>query len=320
VRWNERDAVEQSYENISQHLKRVCKSGLRIDADESVFVTQLHRSARLLDRAFKRKVTEILSSTSDQVCTGDPLIMSSTPHLIISSTHSHDELINFNPMEAGDHGVASWLNQSVNRVFSQHYDVREEIENDGAHRSSSTTPSKTPSSHHVSDESSIVEPPESTGCVTIRVRMFKERPDHVTVFFAPIKTQERIKEKLLKYCFPHPWSRWPLVANIRDAIRLAIACDNPSQILQIVRLFLSTQASTGLKVVRVKNKFSQGDENVRKGLNGLDITLNVLFKEPASGLQIIGEIQVHDKRTHEVKSRIHKLYKIKRAHHPASIT
>ena len=166
---------------------------------------------------------------------------------------------------------------------------------------------------------SIVGPPESTGFVTIRVGMFKEKPDQVTVFFGPIKTQERMKEKLLQYCFPHPWGKWPLTANIRDAVRLAIACDNPSQVLQIVRLFLSSQASTGLKVVRIKNKFAQVDENVRNGFKGLDLTLNVLFEEPATGLKIIGEIQVHDKGIHAVKSRIHKLYKIKRAYHPASI-
>jgi hypothetical protein len=310
VRWNERDAVEQSYENSSQHLKRVCKSDLRKDADESVFVAQLHRSAQLLDRAFKRKVTEILSSTPDHVCTRrdvqrEALIMSSSPSL------SHDTFINFKPEEAGDHNFASWLNQSVHSVFSQHCDVNGKIEHDAAHRSSST-----PSSVGTV---SIVEPPESTGCATIRVGMFKEKPDQVTVFFGPIKTQERMKEKLLQYCFPHPGSKWPLTANIRDVNRLAIACDNPSQILQVVRLFLSSQASTGLKVVRIKNKFAQVDENVRNGFKGLDLTLNVLFEEPATGLKIIGEIQVHDKRIHAVKSRIHKLYKIKRAYHPASI-
>ncbi len=78
---------------------------------------------------------------------------------------------------------------------------------------------------------SIVGRRGSTGFVTISVGMLKEKPDQVTLFFGPIKTQEWMKEKLLQYCFPHPWSKWPLTANIRDAIRLAITCDNPSQIL-----------------------------------------------------------------------------------------
>jgi hypothetical protein len=72
-------------------------------------------------------------------------------------------------------------------------------------------------------------------------------------------------------------------------------------------------------VVRVKNKFLQSDEEVKSGLYGLDLSLNALFEEPGSGLKIIGEIQVHDKKIQEVKSRIHKLYKIKRARNPTMI-
>ena len=128
-----------------------------------------------------------------------------------------------------------------------------------------------------------------------------------------------IGAQLQQYSSPHPWSTWPLTANIRDPIRLAIVCDNPGQILQILRFFLAAQASTGLRVVRVKNKFAQKDEDVRKHFKGLDLILNVIFEEPASGLKIIGEIQLHDKRIHEVVSRIHKLYKIKRANNPAII-
>jgi hypothetical protein len=329
VRWNERDVVEQAYENSSQHLKRGCTSGLRIiNTDESVFVGQLHRSAWLLDRAFKRTVTDILSTTSDHICTGDPEIMSATPSL---NMH-YDTVINFNPMDAEDHDFASWLNPRVDdNLISQHYDEKVKIQYDAR---SEAIP--TPSFKAIS----AVEPKEckeSTGCVTIRIRLGlsnlaearrSEDGDRakelqaefmVNVYFGPIKTQERMKEKLHEYCFPHPWSTPPLTANIRDPIRLAIACDNPSQILQLVRFFLSSQSSTGLKVVRVKNKFSQKDENARKDFKGLDLTLNVLFEEPASGLKIIGEIQLHDERIHEVLSRIHKLYKIKRAHNPATI-
>jgi hypothetical protein len=74
-----------------------------------------------------------------------------------------------------------------------------------------------------------------------------------------------------------------------------------------------------MRVVRVKNKFLQSDEDVKSGLNGLDLSLNALFEDPRSGLKIIGEIQLHDKKIQEVKSRIHKLYKIKRARTPTMI-
>jgi hypothetical protein len=142
----------------------------------------------------------------------------------------------------------------------------------------------------------------------------------IDLYFTPIKTQERMKEKVLKYSFPHPWSQWPLTANIRDPIRISIACDDPSHILQIVRFFLSSQESTGLRVVRVKNKFSQADADVSEGFNGLDVSLNVVFEEARSGLKIIGEIQLHDKQILQVKSRIHKLYKIKRSEDPSMIS
>jgi hypothetical protein len=142
----------------------------------------------------------------------------------------------------------------------------------------------------------------------------------IDLYFAPIKTQDRMKEKVLKYSFPHPWSQWPLTANIRDPIRISIACDDPSDILQIVRFFLSSQESTGLRVVRVKNKFSQADADVSEGFNGLDVSLNVVFEEATSGLKIIGEIQLHDKQILQVKSRIHKLYKIKRSEDPSMIS
>ena len=73
-------------------------------------------------------------------------------------------------------------------------------------------------------------------------------------------------------------------------------------------------------MVRVKNKFSQADADVSEGFNGLDVSLNVVFEEARSGLKIIGEIQLHDKQILQVKSRIHKLYKIKRSEDPSMIS
>jgi hypothetical protein len=149
VRWNERDAVEQAYENSSQHLKRGCTSALRIiNTDESVFVGQLHRSAWLLDRAFKRTVTEILSTTFDHICMGDPEIMSATPSL---NMH-YDTVINFNPMDAEDHDCASWLNPRVGDARSEAIPTQSSKETISA-----------------------VEPQErkeSTGCVTIRLGLW----------------------------------------------------------------------------------------------------------------------------------------------------
>ncbi len=119
MRWTDGDVVEQSYEKSSakssQLQKRVCKSRPKTDTDESVFVAQLHRRACLLDRAFKRKVTEVLCHASDHVCTtGDAVIQSASPSLNVH--HCSDMVFDFNPLEAEDQDFASWLRVVVPEV------------------------------------------------------------------------------------------------------------------------------------------------------------------------------------------------------------
>jgi hypothetical protein len=304
IRWSERDVAEKSYEKRKK-LRRVCNKDL--GADESVFISQLKRSAFLLDRAFKRKVVETLESSSQAIIISQS---QATGH----AKTTQERYTDFKSMvwreRNEDYDFASWLDDGggdsddLSSVKSENDTVMGRF---------------SPTSSSDGTAPSTIELQESTGCVTVRVGAFQEEPDQVKVYFAQIKTKKRMEEKLKKYVFPHAWSTWPLAANIRDPIRLSIACDNPGHLLQIVRLFLSSQASTGLRVVRVKNKFLQSDEEVKSGLYGLDLSLNALFEEPGSGLKIIGEIQVHDKRIQEVKSRIHKLYKIKRARNPTMI-
>jgi hypothetical protein len=324
IRWSERDVVEKSYEK-RKNLRRVCNKDL--GADEAVFIAQLQRSAFLLDRAFKCKVVEILESSSPAII---PPVWkagldkagnfynrelndsSGVAGLGDLTQDRYDRYNDFKCMvskeQIEDHDFAFWLSTDDGSPIGIG-----DSENDTVLGRSSPTPSSKGTAQ------SAIKLAESTGCVAVRVGAFQEEPDQVNVYFAPIKTKKRMGEKVKKYCFPHACSAWPWAGNIRDPIRLSIACDNPGHILQIVRFFLSSQASTGLKVVRVKNKFLQSDEEVKSGLSGLDLSLNVLFQEPGSGLKIIGEIQVHDKKIQEVKSRIHKLYKIIRARNPSMI-
>jgi len=82
---------------------------------------------------------------SDHICTGDHEIMSLTPSL---NMH-HDTVINVNPMDAGDHDFASWLNPRVmDNLISQHYDEEVKIQHDAlsdaAHRSIPTPTSPEP--------------------------------------------------------------------------------------------------------------------------------------------------------------------------------
>ena len=97
-------------------------------------------------------------------------------------------------------------------------------------------------------------------------------------------------------------------------------------------------AEIGLSVCRVKNKFSQS-ASVADGYR--DLSLSVIFFD-ASGLKIIGEVQIHDHAMHELKLQViccqnkgatqlwllmiaftgmqmHALYKIKRAADPDSV-
>ena len=175
MRWNDGDVVEQSYgksrPKSSQLQKRVCKSRPKTDTDESVFVAQLHRRACLLDRAFKRKVTEVLCNASDHECTtGDAVIQSASPSLNVH--HCSDMVFDFNPLEAEDQDFASWLypkSSVMGSLLSQQHDENGEVQHDTLSDDSASA-----SAAHFSGTSTS-EPPEckdSTGCVTIRVGLF----------------------------------------------------------------------------------------------------------------------------------------------------
>jgi len=138
----------------------------------------------------------------------------------------------------------------------------------------------------------------------------------VHVCKAPVKTQERMRDKLTQYVPPYPQSQWPLTAFIADPVRLSIVCSGPAHIMETVRWFLDTQHQSGLQVCRIKNAFALPDDEVPDGYR--DVSINVLFVD-GDGLKIIGEIQVHDRSLYEFKNKMHKLYSVKRSHHPSSL-
>ena len=75
-------------------------------------------------------------------------------------------------------------------------------------------------------------------------------------------------------------------------------------------------AEEGLPVVRVKNKFASKDSSEYDGYR--DLMVCCLYTG-SYNLRIIGEIQIHDSRLHNLKVRMHKLYKVKRATGPDNI-
>uniref|UniRef100_A0A7S0N6I7 Uncharacterized protein n=2 Tax=Cryptomonas curvata TaxID=233186 RepID=A0A7S0N6I7_9CRYP len=138
----------------------------------------------------------------------------------------------------------------------------------------------------------------------------------VEVHKAPVKTVTRMRTKLAEYSPPHPSSIWPLCANIMDPVRATIVCSSPAEILQVAGWFSNHEDQTSLIVCRVKNKFS-ANTHVTDGYR--DFQMCVVFTD-ANGLRIIGEIQVHDKQLHDLNLRMHKMYKIKRAQSPESVS
>jgi hypothetical protein len=64
IRLHSSDVEEAKIERLMPSLRYAMKSaGLQVDADETVFITQLHRRGKLLDKMFKAAVMDALAST-----------------------------------------------------------------------------------------------------------------------------------------------------------------------------------------------------------------------------------------------------------------
>jgi hypothetical protein len=124
----------------------------------------------------------------------------------------------------------------------------------------------------------------------------------VVVHTAPPKGVARMREKMLEYAPPHPQGRWPLSANILDPVRASIVCCGSDQVMQVARWFTEGEAETGLVVCRLKNSFAAACDIAASG-GYRDLKLFVLF-EGASGLRIIGEIQIHDMQLYLLKLKV----------------
>ena len=102
----------------------------------------------------------------------------------------------------------------------------------------------------------------------------------VEVYSAPVKTIERMREKVLEYATEGCGEGWPLCANILDPVRASVVCRGPAQILQVLQWFAgSCPARTSeaqetvqngaavrlLPLCRVKNKFAFPKEELVGG-------------------------------------------------------
>lgn len=137
---------------------------------------------------------------------------------------------------------------------------------------------------------------------------------HVQVHSAPIKTRARMRDKVK--CIQEEREEneeeyvLPLTGYILDPIRASVVCEGPSSILKHVEWFVRSWAEFDLPTVRIKNKFAVEDSAQYDGYR--DLMLSVLYTGH-KGLRIIGEVQFHDRRMYDLKVKMHKLYKVKRA-------
>mmetsp|Transcript_30394 Transcript_30394/g.80790 ORF Transcript_30394/g.80790 Transcript_30394/m.80790 type:complete len:1308 (+) Transcript_30394:142-4065(+) len=141
----------------------------------------------------------------------------------------------------------------------------------------------------------------------------------VDVVAAPIKSLQRMRQKLQEYVAPDPRCIWPLAANILDPVRSTVVCDGSQTIVEVAKWFLEgIDCEEGtLRVCRVKNMFALDRADVRDGYR--DLKLFLVFKDAESGLSIIGEVQINDKSLYDIKLKMHKLYKVKRANDPNAL-
>jgi len=173
---------------------------------------------------------------------------------------------------------------------------------------SSRRSSLQPSGSFRGGKGSSSQPISSSAASAIFKCHFAEGDGDVEVHYAPIKTFARMLEKVEEYA--KEGSVWPLSANILDPVRLSIVCSGPAQILQVAQWFIEAEPHYALQVCRVKNKFGVPEEALIGGYR--DLMLSVVFTG-ADGLRIIGEIQIQDRTLHELKLKMHKLYKIQRS-------
>ena len=128
---------------------------------------------------------------------------------------------------------------------------------------------------------------------------FKSHTAFIGLFPAPVKTVARMLEKVAEYA--QNKDTWPYSANILDPVRASIVCDGPNEILETFAWFASRDSATGLRLCRVKNKFAFKTEDLVGGYRDLMVSFVL---EGNGNLNIIGEIQFHDRALHYLKRKV----------------
>ncbi len=281
--------------------------------DEEVFVSQLQRRARLLDDGFQAAVLRAVQAfaipfencaADNQSLTGvsigcdraipldghhDNATTSAVEQTFVSVTlfrlNSASSTISNTRMDQGTlaHPSLSNWRKWDGKVGNSY--------KEGDLRRQYSLPSRKSSGvfDTVSDEQSSRLKESSSGddgVVTLECN-FRLGPGQVDVHRAPVKTAGRMLEKLAEYAAKG--AAWPLTGCILDPVRASVVCAGPEEMMEVLRWFEGREEQTGLKVVRVKNKFGFKKEDLVGSYR--DLMVCVLYRA-TNNLAIIGEIQV----------------------------
>ena len=191
------DVEEAKLERLTPSLRYAMMSaGLQVDADETVFITQLHRRGKLLDKMFKAAVTDALASTVNSyeqptlACVNVSIVASSnyqqsaprvstipTPASSAASEHvTMSESPNHVSFRAD--GIASGLAR-VNGAC----DVQE------GHESLQDVPEIDETESEKNGDGADTWTTGEGDVVNLQIGLFSDGPRSVEVHLAPIKTQ-----------------------------------------------------------------------------------------------------------------------------------
>ena len=218
---------------------------------EDVFVSQLASRARLLNADFQRSILAVIRShTADGNAYSDPLSPGKGDARGKSQNSSPrgQESRCSSPGHVGNSSCRSVSPGRARRVMAQ---VLLAVtgygnENDFVERE-----------HY---DQSIGD--AADGCTVLMCSFQGCPPAPVEVHSAPPKGIARMREKLRKYAAPHPKAIWPLSANILDPLRASVICHGPSQMLEVLGWFADSESRVGMRVCRMKNKFSFSEAEV----------------------------------------------------------
>jgi hypothetical protein len=200
IRLHSSDVEEAKLERLTPSLRYAMTSaGLQVDADETVFITQLHRRGKLLDKMFKAAVMDALASTcsyeqpmfaglNDSIfaCSN---YQHSAPHVsTLPTTASSAALEHVTISESPNHvmfrpgGIASGIASGLARVNGA-CDVEE------GHASLHGVPNFDERESEKNRDEAETWTTGEGDVVHVQIGLFSEGPRSVQVHLAPIKTQ-----------------------------------------------------------------------------------------------------------------------------------